>query len=347
MRSSARLAAAVVAVPLILAACSTPGSSGSPGASDPAASTDTLSGDVAISGSSTVLPITSLVAERFGDLHPDVTYSVDGPGTGDGFVLFCQGETDISDASRPIKDSEAADCEAAGIHYVGLKIGIDGLSVITAAGNTALDCISFLDLYALLGPESQGFDTWNAANSLATELVSTYGTDMGTSHAPYPSAALDVSGPGEESGTFDSFVELALKAIATDRDQDATVTRPDYLASGDDNVILRGVADSESSLGWVGYAYADENRATVKLLGVDKGAGCVDPTPDTITSGDYPLARDLYIYVNLDKAAASEALVSFVDYYLSDEGIAAVTDVDYITLPASSLDESRNAWESR
>jgi len=341
---SIRLLPALVVVSLILAACSTPGASETPGAS---ASADTLTGDLVISGSSTVKPITSLVAEAFGNLHQNVTYSVDGPGTGDGFQLFCQGQTDISDASRPIKDEEAAACDTAGIHYLGLKIGIDGISVMTSVNNDALDCLSFLDLYALLGPESEGFTTWDAANGLATQLVTAYGTDHGTSHAPYPAASLKATGPGEESGTYDSFIELALKAIATDRGQDATVTRPDYQASPDDNVIIQGVAGSDNSLGWVGYAYADENRATVKLLGVDKGAGCVDPTADTIASGEYPLSRDLYIYVNLDKAATNPALTAFVDYYLSDTGIQAVTAADYIAIPSTALDETRTAWETR
>jgi phosphate transport system substrate-binding protein len=174
---------------MILVACSTPGSSESPSGSGP---TDTLSGDLVISGSSTVKPITSLVAEAFGNLHADVTYSVDGPGTGDGFALFCNGETDISNASRPIKDEEAASCESAGVHYIGLKIGIDGLSVITSVNNTGITCLSFLDLYALIGPESQGFTTWDAANGLAANLASTLGTDLGTSHAPYAAADLEV-----------------------------------------------------------------------------------------------------------------------------------------------------------
>jgi len=346
LRPSTRLLAVLVVVPLILAACSTPGSSESPGGSEPAASVDTLSGDLVISGSSTVKPITSLVAEAFGNLHSGVTYSVDGPGTGDGFALFCNGETDISDASRPIKDEEAANCDSADIHYLGLKIGIDGLSVITSVTNTAVDCLSFLDLYALLGPESQGFTTWAAADLLAANLASSLGTDLGMSHAPYPAADLDVTAPGEESGTFDSFVELAIKKIAETREQEVT-TRPDYHASPDDNIIIEGVAGSDTSLGWVGYAYADENRAQVNLLAVDKGDGCVDPTPDTIASGEYPLARDLYIYVNLDKAAVNETLTAFVDYYLSEEGMSAVTLADYIAIDDASLAETRSSWDSR
>lgn len=342
MRFSPRWSAALLTIPFVLAACGAdPGSSATPGVSS-----DTLAGNVVIDGSSTVKPITSLVAESFGEMHSDFTYSVDGKGTGDGFALFCNGETDISDASRPIKDEEAANCDAANIQYIGLRIAIDGLSVITSVSNTAVSCLSFLDLYALLGPESQGFDTWDAADALAADLSSAFGTDFGTSHAPYPAADLDVTAPGEESGTFDSFVELALKKLAEAREQEVT-TRPDYQASGDDNVIIQGISGSDHSLGWVGYAFADENPDTVSLLEVDTGDGCVAPTPDTIASGEYPLARDLYIYVNLDKAAESEALTAFVDYYLSDEGIAAVTEADYVALTPSALDETRADWAAR
>ena len=271
---------------VLLAACSS-GGSASAGPSVAA-----VTGTLTISGSSTVEPITSLVAEDFQALNPDVEYTVDGPGTGDGFALFCNGETDISDASRKIKDEEAAACEAKGIHYVELKIGIDGISVITSPANDTVSCLSFLDLYALLGPESQNFAKWSDANPLAGELASLDG--FGDSHAPYPDAALEVTAPGEESGTYDTFVEFAIAKIATAREKDA-VTRPDYTASGDDNVIIAGIAGADDSLGWVGYAFADENKDTVKLLEVDGGKGCVAPTPETIASNDYPMSRPLLI----------------------------------------------------
>jgi phosphate transport system substrate-binding protein len=318
---------------ILLAACS----SGSPGES-----VSSLTGTLTISGSSTVEPITSIVAEDFKAANPGVSYTVDGPGTGDGFALFCNGETDVSDASRPIKDEEAAACEDKGINFIGLKIGIDGLSVMTSPQNDAVSCLSFLDLYALLGPESRRFDNWSAANDLATELGSL--TDYGTSHAPYPDAALEITAPGEESGTYDSFVELAIAKIAAAREQDS-VTRPDYTASGDDNVIVAGIAGSEGSLGWVGFAFADQNSDTVKSLEVDGGDGCVAPTPETIASGDYPLSRPLFIYVNTDKAAANPALTAFVDYYLSDAGIAAVTEADYVALDSDALAATRSAWD--
>jgi len=326
--------AGLAAGTLFLAACSSPGS--------PSASVTSLTGTLTISGSSTVEPITSIVAEDFKATNPGVSYSVDGPGTGDGFALFCDGETDISDASREIKDEESMLCADNGINFVGLKIGIDGLSVMTSPQNDAVSCLSFLDLYALLGPESQGLDTWSAANDLAAELGSLSG--FGASHAPYPDAPLDVTAPGEESGTYDSFVELAISKVAGEREQDA-VTRPDYTASGDDNVIVAGIAGSETSLGWVGFAFADQNSDTVKSLEVDGGDGCVAPTPETIASGEYPLSRPLFIYVNTDNAAASPALAAFVDYYLSDAGIAAVTEADYVALDSDELAATRTAWD--
>jgi len=326
--------AATLAGAVLLAACSNGGSTDESSAA--------VSGTLTISGSSTVEPITSLVAEDFQALNPDVEYSVDGPGTGDGFALFCNGETDISDASRKIKDEEAAACEAKGIHYVELKIGIDGISVITSPANDAVTCLSFLDLYALLGPESQRFAKWSDADALAGELASLDG--FGDSHAPYPDAALAVTAPGEESGTFDTFVEFAINKIAGEREQDA-VTRPDYTASGDDNVIIEGIAGADTSLGWVGYAFADENKDKVKLLEVDGGKGCVAPTPDTIASNDYPMSRPLFIYVNTDKEATNPAITAFVDFYLSDAGIADVTEADYIALTADELAATRSTWD--
>jgi phosphate transport system substrate-binding protein len=334
--------AGILAGAVLLAACSNTGS-GSPAASVAAGpSVAPVTGTLTISGSSTVEPITSIVAEDFKAKNPGVNYTVDGPGTGDGFALFCNGETDISDASRKIKDEEAAACEAKGIHYVELKIGIDGISVITASANDAVTCLSFLDLYALLGPESQGFAKWSDANGLAGELGSLDG--YGDSHAPYANAALEVTAPGEESGTYDTFVEFAITKIAKAREKDA-VTRPDYTASGDDNVIIAGVSGSDSSLGWVGFAFADENKDKVKLLEVDGGKGCVAPTAETIASNEYPMSRPLFIYVNTDKEATNPAITAFVDYYLSDAGIAAVTEADYIALGADELAATRATWD--
>jgi phosphate transport system substrate-binding protein len=320
---------------LALAGCvTTPGASNGGG--------DGEGGTVVISGSSTVEPISSIVAEDFAAANDGFDYSVDGPGTGDGFALFCEGETDISDASRPIREEEIAACEENGIDYVELKIAVDGISVLTSPANDAVSCLSFGDLYALLGPESQGFDDWSAANDLAAEI----GDEFGTSAAPFPDAPIEVTAPGEESGTYDSFLELVFEDIAEAREQEP-VARPDYTASADDNQIIEGIAGSDTSLGWVGFAFYEENADVVKALEVDGGDGCVAPTAETIASNEYPISRDLFIYVNTARAAENETLAAFVDYYLSDEGIAAVDEAGYVSLTAEALDQTRAAWDDR
>jgi phosphate transport system substrate-binding protein len=338
VKSPFRPAALLVVGLLALSACQ-PSASGSPSEAPGSAAPSgaALTGDIQVSGSSTVLPITSRVFEAFTGLHPDVTGFVDGPGTGDGFALFCNNETDISDASRAIRDDEIASCEKSGVEFVELKVAIDGLSVISSVDNDAVDCLSFLDLYALLGPESQDFTSWSDADALASELEAQLGGEFGESHAPYPDEVLTVTAPGEESGTFE-----ARKADET--------TRPDYQSSGDDNVIIEGVAgtpDAPYTLGWVGFAYAIENVDRVKLLAVDGGNGCTPATEDTIAAAEYPISRYLYIYANLANVADEPALEAFVDYYLSDEGIAEVSEAGYVQLAEADLASTRADWEGR
>jgi phosphate transport system substrate-binding protein len=168
-----------------------------------------------------------------------------------------------------------------------------------------------------------------------------------------PAADLEITAPGEESGTYDSFIELALSDIAEQRldegkiteDQEET-TRPDYSTQANDNAIIQGVAGSDTSLGWVGYSFADQNRETVKLLSVDGGDGCVEPTPETIANGTYPLSRTLYIYVNKAKAADNPAVKAFVDFYMTDSGFQAVADADYVQLTDDKWQETVATWES-
>ena len=292
-----------------------------------------LSGEITISGSSTVEPISVRVQELFNDQAPDVSITVDGPGTGDGFELFCNGETDISDASRAIKDEEAAACEENGIEYTELQVGIDGIGVMTSTNNAAVECVTFEQMYGLVGPESTGFSTWAAANDLVTEVGG---------EGNLPDAPLDIFGPGEESGTFDSFIEIVLEDIADERGQDA-ITRPDYNPSADDNVILQGIQNSDTSFGWVGFAFA-ANATDVKLLQVDGGDGCVAATPETIASNEYPVSRPLFIYVNNAQAAESEALTAFVDFYMADGLDTATAEVGYVELGDDAKAEIRANW---
>ena len=326
----------VLALPLagtmLLAACS----SDDDATADENGSGEGLSGSVVISGSSTVEPISADIGDRFDDANPGVEMSVDGPGTGDGFELFCNGEIDINDASSKVKDEQIEACEANGIEFIELQIGNDGIAMMTNTANEAVECLTTADIYALVGPESQGVENWSEANELSSELGG---------EGALPDAPLSVVGPGEESGTFSSFVELVIEEFNEDRGQDAT-TRPDYQASPDDNVIIQGIQGSDTSFGWVGFAFAREAEG-VKVLEVDGGDGCVAPTDETIADSSYPVSRPLFIYVNKAKAEENEALAEFVDFYLSDEGIAAVSEVGYVDLGAEQLEETRARWDAR
>lgn len=333
-----RLGALVLGAAFIVAACGASGSSPDGGASGAPGGGD-LTGSILVSGSSTVEPISSAVAELFKEQQPGFDYTVEGPGTGDGFQKFCAGETDISDASRPIKEEEIATCEQNGVEYVELKVAVDGISVLTSVENEAVACMSFADIYALLGPESIGFGSWADGQAIASELGSS---------TQLPDAPLVITGPGEESGTFDSFVELVIAGIAEERGQDET-TRPDYTASANDNTIIEGIANNQTSLGWVGFAFYEENLDTVRAIAISEepNGTCVEPTDETIASNEYPIARDLYIYVNTAKAAENPALADYVDFYLADGTISTVLGtVPYVELTPEALAESQAAWEA-
>jgi phosphate transport system substrate-binding protein len=331
-----RCAPATLALVLVLAACSSP-----PGNGTASNGADGAEGEIFVSGSSTVEPITNRVAEEFAATNEGFAYTVEGPGTGDGFAIFCNGETDISDASRAISEEEMAACADNGVEYVELLVAFDGLSVITGEGNADVSCLSFLDLYALLGPESEGFDSWSDANDLAATLTDELGTDFGESHAPYPEVPLTVTAPGEESGTFDSFVELVIADIAEARGADET-TRPDYTASANDNTIIDGVNDS--SLGWVGLAFAHDVEG-VKSIEIDGGDGCVAPSDETVADESYPISRPLYIYPSLQSVDENPAVAPFVDFYVSAEGLALAAEVGYVALTEEQGSETRAAWE--
>lgn len=343
-RRNGLLVLAMIAVlAIVAAACGDDDGGGETGSTTGASGATALSGTIVISGSSTVLPISSLVAELFNeDVSSDVSITVDGPGTGDGFVLFCDGETDISDASRPIEPEEADACAANGIEYVELPVAFDGITVMTNPANADVSCLNDGDLYALFGPESDGIDTWDGADSLATKVGGNGG---------FPSAPLEITAPGEESGTYDAFIELAgIEDIALEQgvpEDEAAALRTDYQASPDDNVIISAMEGSDTPLGFVGFAYAEGAADQVKILEVDGGDGCVAPSRDTIADASYPLSRTLYIYVNKAKITENPAVKAFVDYYLTDTGVVtAVDETGYVELPSDQIEASRSTWES-
>ncbi|MGA0894741.1 MAG: substrate-binding domain-containing protein [Ilumatobacteraceae bacterium] len=345
------IVAAVAGLALVLAACgadegavdptetnetSAPATDGGSDATSP--SGELAAGEVFVTGSSTVEPISVLVSELADQLSGgQLAVTVEGPGTGDGFQKFCNGEADISDASRKIKDEEAALCAEAGIEFVELEIAIDGLTVATNPNNAAGEGRDRAALYALIGPESEGFDSWADANAIAGEL--------GSAYSALPDAPLTVVGPGPESGTYDSFVEFAIKKLAEERGTEDT-TRSDYTASPNDNLIVDGIEGSDTSLGWVGYAFYKAEGDKMKGLAIDGGEGCVQPTDESIADGSYPFSRSLYIYVSLNSLAENPAVGSYVDLYLSDDGIASVAEAGYVAIPADRLEAARAAWSA-
>jgi phosphate transport system substrate-binding protein len=318
---------------LVAAACG--------GGNDPGDGPSGLTGSITISGSSTVEPISALVAELFNEPNPDVNITVNGPGTGDGFELFCHGEIDIADASRPIDEEEVTACQDGGIEYQELEVALDGITVMVNAASS-IECLSTADLYAIFGPESEGIDSTTEANALSEEVGG-----AGT----MPAQDLEITAPGEESGTYDAFLDLAgIEDLAIEHgvsEDEAAALRPGYQSSGNDNVIIQAMEGSANAIGFVGFAFAEEAGDQVKEVAIDAGDGCVAPTADTIASASYPLSRSLYIYPDVATAGADEAVKGFVDFYLTEEGlVTAVEEAGYIVLPADRQDASRSAWES-
>jgi phosphate transport system substrate-binding protein len=314
------------------------------------------SNEVSISGSSTVEPITSLAAELFSEKKPDAVIRVDGPGTGDGFKTFCSGDTDASDASRQIKPEEAAACQAAGIEYTELPIGIDGLTVV-ANKASKISCLSFNDLYAIFGPESGGGQVDLAkASALATQL--------GDSLAP-TSGTVKKFTPGPESGTYDSFIEIAYQKImdaqlaagkipsdkvGTDDSGKTAVTDPLISAGSfpNDNDIVKRVEGTKNGLGFFGYAYYKENKGQLKEIGIENPATgkCVKPTDKTIKAGTYPISRKLYIYPNNAKVSENKTLKGFLDYYIAKKNLPKlVSQAGYVPLATADIQSTVDAWK--
>lgn len=258
-------------------------------------------GTVVIDGSSTVEPLSSSAATLYRDVDPAVNVSVATSGTGGGFKRFCAGETDISDASRPIKDEEAAGCAAAGIEFTEIIIANDGLSVVVNPDNDWLpnDCITTEQLATIWAPEAEG-------------VVSTW-ADVDPS---FPAEPLELYGAGTDSGTFDYFTE--------EINGEEGAVRVDYTPSEDDNLTVQGVSGAPGAMGFFGLSYAEENADLVKLLAVDSGDGCVVPSSDTVQDGSYtPLGRPLFIYVNNATYTENPAVQAFVDYYVENAGQVA------------------------
>lgn len=272
-----------------------------------------LSGAISSDGSSTVFPITEAMAEEFGkEQSGGVRVTVGSSGTGGGFKRFCAGEVDISNASRPIKDTEAATCKQAGIEYVEMPIAFDGLSVVVNPSNTFVQCLTVAELKKVWEPGSK-VQRWSQVR------------------AGFPDQPLKLYGPGTNSGTFDYFTEVITGT--------AQSSRADYTASEDDNVLVQGIAGDESGLGYFGYAYYAENKQRAKLVAVDGGSGCVEPSPETIKSGTYkPLSRPLFIYVSA-KALARPEVHAFVRFY-NENAAQLVPEVGYVPLEANQYQEN-------
>ena len=276
-----------------------------------------LSGTVEVDGSSTVFPISEAMAEEFGKEARDVRVTVGVSGPGGGFKRFCSGETDINDASRPIRDSEAQACGDAGVEWTELKIAFDGLSVLVNPDNDFVDCLTVEELKRVWEPDSR-MKSWNGVRP------------------EFPDQHLSLYGPGTDSGTFDYFTE----AIVGKED----ASRSDYTASEDDNTLVQGVAGDKGALGYFGFAYYEENSDKLKLVAVDGGSGCVLPSAETIRNGTYaPLSRPLFLYVK--KAALQRPEVaSFLRFYLENASLL-VEDVGYVPLPDADYQEGLTALE--
>jgi phosphate transport system substrate-binding protein len=292
------------------------------GESAPAAGPATVRAD----GSSTVFPITEAVAEEFQKANTAVRVTVGISGTGGGFKKFCAGETDVSNASRPIKPTEVELCKKNGIEYVELPVAYDGLAILINPKNSWAKEITTAELKKLWEPEAQGkVMRWKDIR------------------ADWPAKEIHLYGAGVDSGTYDYFTEAIV--------QKEHSSRGDYTSSEDDNVIVQGVAKDELALGFFGYAYYSENKDKLKLLPVDdgkddNGKGPIEPSLETVLAGTYqPLARPVFIYLAV-KSLDKPAVVSFANFFL-EKGADLVKEVGYIPLPPGAYVMAKARVESR
>ncbi len=299
--SPASLSAMALALALVAVACGPKGTG--------------LRGSVVIDGSSTVFPITEAVAEEYRFEEPRVRTTIGISGTGGGFKRFCAGETDLSDASRLIKESELRDCEEKGVEFLELRVALDGLSVLVHPKNDFVDFLTVDELRRIWEPGSK-VTRWNQVRP------------------DWPDERIELFGPDTESGTFDYFTDVI--------NGEEGASRADYSASADDNVLVQGVSGERYSLGYFGYAFFQENQDKLRVVPVDPGDGVpITPTGVTINDGTYtPLARPLYLYVNTDSLRESPALQGFLEFYLTFGGPLAA-EVGYVPLAQEEYDQQR------
>jgi phosphate transport system substrate-binding protein len=299
-----RRTAALTVFSLVAAAC---------GAADNTGQRSELSGTIEIDGSSTVFPVSEAVAEEFGAYTGgSVRVMVGQSGTGGGFKRFCAGETQFSNASRHMTESERALCEQNGVDPMEMQIAIDGLAVVANPQNTFVECLTVDELRRIWEPGSQ-VSNWSQVR------------------AGFPDEPLKLYGPGTNSGTFDYFTHAI---VGQER-----ASRADFTASEDDNVLVQGVAGDRNALGYFGYAYYAENTSRLKAIAVDNGQGCVQATPDAVLSGQYaPLSRPLFLYVNRAALQRPE-VAAFVRFYM-EHSPELVPQVGYV--PATAATYSSN-----
>lgn len=274
---------------------------------------------IAIDGSSTVYPVTEAMAEEFRTVEPNVNVTIGVSGTGGGFKKFGRGEVDIANASRPIKDDEKAIADENNITYVELEVAYDGLAVLIHPENDWVDCFTVAELKKIWEPEAQG--TIMRWNQIRPE---------------WPDEEIHLFGPGVASGTFDYFTEAIVGKSGS--------SRGDYTASEDDNVLVQGVSGDKYGLGFFGLAYYEENKDKLKMAAVDGGAGCVEPSMETVRDGSYaPLSRPLYIYVN-SSSLENQKTIDFINFYLT-EAAGLLSDVGYVPLTEEEYAEEIATFE--
>jgi phosphate transport system substrate-binding protein len=280
-----------------------------------------LSGDIEIDGSSTVGPLTTAAAEAFRGEQPEVNVTVGISGTGGGFERFCAGETDISNASRPIDEEEEVPlCEDAGVDYTEFQVGVDALTVVVSPENDWATCLTVDQLMTIWEPAAEGkVMNWNQVDP------------------SFPDQPLVLAGPGTDSGTFDYFTD--------EINGEEGASRSDYTASEDDNVTVQAVAGDPGGLGYLGYTYFEENMDSLKAVEVDGGEGCVAPSVETARDGSYaPLSRPLFIYVKNESLARPE-VHGFVEYFLTNS-IQLAEDALFIPVPDDQVTTNLSTLES-